>query len=310
MITKICLSKRIIVGFAIIWFANTDCFVHAQNAYESKDAVLLVSEAREIPSLVSGLIQHSDIREGSLIEVGQTLMQIDDKLVRLELDKLKRERDMAKQEAATTVELDYAKRSIQVARAELTRALESNQRLPGAVARSEIDQLSLVVERSVAEKDKTEFEMQMKEMLVGVRSSEVQMGEKKLADHQIRSPVSGRLVEVLKKPGEWVEASEPVARVVQLSKLKTEIKVPASLALDHLENTPATWTPQLDSLAGKNFQGRVVFVYPEVNPVNGKVRVWVEIENPNLQLVPGLTGTVRLNRDEAKKSESESVATR
>ena len=36
------------------------------------------------------------------------------------------------------------------------------------------------------------------------------------------------------------------------------------------------------------FPGKVVFVSPEIDPVNGQVRVWAEIDNKDGRLRPGL----------------------
>ena len=259
-----------------------------------KDAILKIIESRDIPSKSSGVIMSSEIKEGSLVEVGQRLMEIDDRMAQLNLQKLIKEQTIAKEEAATTVELEYMKRSISVAQSELSRSLGSNQRLPGAVPQSEIEQLALLAERAVAEKDKTAFEMSIKAREAAIREVEVQIGKQQLVDHKINSPLAGKVVELYKREGEWVDASQPVARIVQLNKLKSEIKVPASIALNQLEGTKAVFTPKLKSLDGQTFEGSVIFVAPEANPVNSTIRVWVEIENTDLRLVPGLLGTIEL----------------
>jgi macrolide-specific efflux system membrane fusion protein len=36
------------------------------------------------------------------------------------------------------------------------------------------------------------------------------------------------------------------------------------------------------------FPGIVTFVNPEIDPVNGQFRIWVEVDNPKLQLQPGM----------------------
>ena len=259
-----------------------------------KDAILKIIESRDIPSKSSGVIMSSEIKEGSLVEVGQRMMEIDDRMAQLNLQKLIKEQTIAKEEAATTVELEYMKRSISVAQSELSRSLGSNQRLPGAVPQSEIEQLALLAERAIAEKDKTTFEMSIKNREAAIREVEVQIGKQQLVDHKINSPLAGKVVELYKREGEWVDASQPVARIVQLDKLKSEIKVPASIALNQLEGTKAVFTPKLKSLDGQTFEGSVIFVAPEANPVNSTIRVWVEIENTDLRLVPGLLGTIEL----------------
>ena len=89
------------------------------------------------------------------------------------------------------------------------------------------------------------------------------------------------------------------------NRLKAEIKVPASIALDSLVGTKAVFSPELESLKGQTFEGRVTFVNPEANPVNLQMRVWVEIENEKLKLVPGLVGSIELLRESGTKTEKE-----
>jgi macrolide-specific efflux system membrane fusion protein len=42
------------------------------------------------------------------------------------------------------------------------------------------------------------------------------------------------------------------------------------------------------------YRGQIVFLHPEVNPVNGQVRVWAEVENDDLLLQPGMRGTLEV----------------
>jgi len=285
------------VGFAIAWLAEVGV-AYGQQKVVVKDAILKIIESRDIPSKASGVIMHSKIKEGTLVKASSLLMEIDDQMAKMNLQKLIKEQAIASEEAATTVELEFMKRSIGVAQAELSRALQSNQRLPGAVPRSEIDQLSLLADRAIAEKDKTIFDMSIKTRQAAISKVEVEIGKQLVADHKINTPLTGKVVELYKREGEWVDASEPVARIVQLDKLKSEIKVPASVALDQLEGTKAVFKPKLESLNGQTFAGKVIFVSPEANPVNSTIRVWVEIENTDLKLVPGLLGTIELDREE------------
>ncbi len=282
----------------------------AQDHFVAEDAVLRIHESRDVASKAGGMIQMSNIREGSPVKGGQLLMEIDSRMAKLNVERLANEKEIASREAASTVELEFMKKSIEVAKAELSRALQSNNRLPGAVPRSEIDQLMLVAERAIAEKKKTAFEMQMMGMQTTIRGIELSVGKRQLADHQITSPIDGKVVEIYKKEGEWVDASEPVAKVVQLKKLKTEIKVPASIALDQLVGTRAIFSPGLDSLKGETFEGTVTFVNPEANPVNRQMKVWVVIDNRELKLVPGLVGSVELLRKPAEKQDVKPISAR
>ena len=203
----------------VSWFAEEGA--NGQETVVIKDAILKIIESRDVPSKASGVILRSEIQEGSLVKAGQRLMDIDDQMAQLKLQRLIKEQAIAAEEAATTVEIEYMKRSIQVAQGELARALQSNQRLPGAVPMSEVEQLTLLADRAVAEKDKTTFDMSIKHRQAAVREVEVKIGKQEVVDHQINSPITGKVVELYKRKGEWVDASQPVARVIQLNKLKT-----------------------------------------------------------------------------------------
>lgn len=278
--------------------------VEAQESFVVKDAVLKVFESCEIPSKSSGVILNSKISEGSLVSEGDLLMEIDSKLAGLNVERLQSEQTIAISQASSTVEIEFMRRSIEVAKAELARALRSNNRLPGAVPKSEVDQLMLVAERAIAEKKKTAFEMEMMKMQTQIRDIELAIGKRQLGDHRIKTPLTGKVVEVYKRAGEWVDGSEAVARIVKLDKLKAEIKVPASIALQQLEEADIVFKPNLESLKDQTFSGKVIFVNPEANPVNLKMRAWVEIDNRDLKLVPGLVGSVELFRE----PESDSVS--
>ena len=260
-----------------------------------ENAVLKIVEQRDIPARSSGIIEESLIEEGTLVTGGQLLMKIDNSETLQELARTEKELEMAKLDAASRVDLEYAERSIEVAQAELNRALRSNQRRPGVVAQSELDQLSLIVNKTIAEKKKTEFQMEMRAMNRDVRQIELELGRLQNDFHQIEAPTKGVIVEVYRREGEWVEKSAPVARLVRLDKLKTEVKLPAEKALQRLVGAEAEFFPKLDlALSQESYPGRVTFLYPEANPISAEVRVWVEIENTNLRLIPGLTGRLEI----------------
>ena len=299
------MNQRVNVNVAFVWLliCAGSATVNAQSTdsggerYSTGKAVLKIMEQREVPCRAAGVIRTSHLQEGRMLKQGELVVQIDDRLARLEVDRLTREHQKAVKEASTRVELEFHQQSVAVAKAELNRAKLSNQRQPGSVAQSEIDQLTLMVQRAIAEKDKTEFEIEVRNMTAEIKQVELDAGRQKLEHHRVLSPLDGMIVEVMKQEGEWVESSQPVCRMLRLDKLKTEVKVPAEIALNDLMDAPAEFFPELTSLAGKAFAGRVIFVDPEANPVDASVKVWVEIDNPDLELVAGLTGRLVIKQN-------------
>jgi macrolide-specific efflux system membrane fusion protein len=103
---------------------------------------------------------------------------------------------------------------------------------------------------------------------------------------------------VLKQPGEWVEPGEPIVRILRLDRLKAEGLVSADALDGSLLGRPVTLTVN-QSQKPVQYRGKIAFVSPEVDPVNGQVRFWAEIENADLALRPGLHGSLTISADDS-----------
>ena len=55
-------------------------------------------------------------------------------------------------------------------------------------------------------------------------------------------------------------------------------------------DSPVLLAVELPDGQQAEFPGKLVFVSPEIDPVNAQVRVWAEIENEGLRLRPGMRG--------------------
>lgn len=81
-------------------------------------------------------------------------------------------------------------------------------------------------------------------------------------------------------------------RIIRLNRLRAEAFLASkTLPLD-LVGRPARLVIDVPGKAPVSFEGKLVFVSPEIDPVNGQVRVWAEIDNHDLSLRPGQTGTL------------------
>lgn len=269
----------------------------------AENAVLKIVEVRQIAAQTAGLIENAAVVEGDLVAADQVIMNIDSRQPEQESKKTAKELEIATVQAESRVDLNYFERSIEVAQAELERAVRSNQRRPGVVAQSELDQLQLVVNRALAEKEQAEFQIRLRELTRHVKQIDLDLNRLKESQCQIKSPMAGMIVEILKRKGEWVAASEAVAKVIRLDVLKTEIKVPATEVLRGLLGARAKFYPRLAADQVKPFYaGKVIFIYPEANPISEEVRIWVEIENSDLKLIPGLTGRVEIERPDSQSA--------
>ena len=98
--------------------------------------------------------------------------------------------------------------------------------------------------------------------------------------------MSGLVTEVKRHKGEWVEPGQSIVRILRLDRLRAEGLASAELLGCDLHGRPVALKVEQE---GKpvEFTGKVVFVSPEIDPVNGQVRVWAEIDNKDGKLRPG-----------------------
>ena len=114
----------------------------------------------------------------------------------------------------------------------------------------------------------------------------VDIAMEKLDRQKMKSPLNGIVVEKFRHAGEWVEAGDPVLRVIRLDQLFVEGYVTAGLVDGSYRGHEVSVT---GDARGQNVivKGTIVFVSPEVDPVNGQVQVRAEIGNEDLRLRPG-----------------------
>jgi len=55
-----------------------------------------------------------------------------------------------------------------------------------------------------------------------------------------------------------------------------------------LQDWQVKLTVDLPGEPGAEFPGTVVFLSPEIDPVNSQISIWVEIDNEDLRLRPGM----------------------
>jgi multidrug efflux pump subunit AcrA (membrane-fusion protein) len=237
-------------------------------------------------------------------------------------------REIAARKAENEVRVLASKKAEGVAKNELDRALRARQEYVDSVSRSEIDGLQLAYERTRLETQQADFERRLDVLLaksedeaaaghllsverlqlevaqaaseqrVQELQSQLQQQQAELAEwttlqHTIVAPFSGVVVERFRNQGDWVAPGDAVVRVIRLDRLRAEGFVPAgqlSLLRRHrdVELTIA--------MAGEDVirrDGEIVFISPEIDPVNDEVRFWVEFENPGLEVLPGTRVSLR-----------------
>ncbi len=257
------------------------------------DSVLVtVLEKADVPAREAGVLATLDVREGDIVEAGQVVGSLDDKLATLERDRVQVELELAQEHASNDVQIRFAQKAEAVTQAELKRAQESVEKFSKAVSQTELDRLRLTTEKATLEIEQARRDQKEAGIEARVKQQELKLAEEVVRRRGIVAPISAVVVQVSKGPGEWVQPGETVLRIVRIDRLRAEGFADARVMNRQLAGRPVTLRVEQPGEQPLSFTGKLVFVSPEVNRFNGQVRIWAEIENPQLTLRPGLTAAM------------------
>jgi multidrug efflux pump subunit AcrA (membrane-fusion protein) len=252
------------------------------------------------------------------------------------VERAEAEQEIARRKSEHDAYVRYAKKAAETAAAELERANQLRQSVKGAISDSELDNLRLLAVKASTEVETTLHDLAIAELNLRARQSErqnlvlaaqrreletqiaeedrqlaelarlVKQSDLALAEHDldrrtIRAPVSGVVVQIHRRRGEWLEPGEKVLRLLRLDRLRVEGFISSRELRHNLELAEASVAVVPPGGASATYSGRVVFVSPEIDPVNDQVRIWVEVDNPKFELKPGMKGTLTI-RPGAKKA--------
>ncbi len=212
----------------------------------------------------------------------------------LALNKAKLEREIAVKQADDDVKLRFAKKTLDVATAEEARAIESAEKFRKSVSQTELDELRLTKQKAALEVEAAAEDQEILRLTAKLKENAVETATNNVAHRRILAPLGGVVVEIKRQRGEWVQPGDVVVRVLRLDRLRAEAFINAHEIGGDLVGRPVTLTVDLPGAARSQFHGKIVFVNPESNPVNGQSRVWAEIENPQQILRPGLSGSMTI----------------
>ena len=267
----------------------------AEQEVEITAALLRIVESADIPAAVDGILQRVNVREGDIVDVGAALARIDDMQARIRASQATVEAGIAAQAAENDLGIQLGQKTFDLAATELQRAHDVNRGFANSVSDRELNILRLSRDKAELELQQAKINQQEAVLKHQLKLSELELAKNEAEKHQIRAPLPGMVVSVYKRPGEWVSAGDAVVRIVRVDRIRAEGFVAASEAqLDLVGREAVIRILVGDTTRQVEATGQVVFVSPEADPVDGRVRVWVEFSNTDLSLRPGLRGRVTI----------------
>ena len=266
--------------------------VHAETVVDS--ALLQLVEQVDVPARTAGVLSAINVDEGSMIEIGAPLGQIDDSQTKLLYHRAELELKLAQEKSRSDVAIRAAQQTLAFAKSELNRIERAATGLPGSISQSQIEETKLKVGKAGFELENAEQESRQNKLTEELKQQELALGKYEIDVRRITAPVPGVVVEVLRHQGEWVEPGDKVIRIVRIDRLRAEGLIHVDSVAQSWRDMPAAIDVTLPGQGVKRFSGKVVFVSPEVNPVNGLVRISVEFENIGNVLKPGLRAKISI----------------
>ncbi len=270
-------------------------------------------------------LRMAEIKAGNTVPIETAKAQI------REAEEMLRQLDatarVSQKQAESEIAVQVAQKSRELAEFELNRAQKAKESFTGSVSKVELnrlqaqlDQRTLEVEKAgedqtiaklkseadratlaqqteIIARHKLALQEREKEALLSAAGLEVAQAELELAKLQLQrrrliAPFSGFVEEVSKQPGEWVERGVNVVRIIQLDVLRVEgfasAEVSRKLQVDQKVRI------QFHDTDLPEVEGNITFIGREIEPVNQKVRIWAEFQNPEMKIRPGLVATMRV----------------
>jgi membrane fusion protein, multidrug efflux system len=197
-------------------------------------------------------------------------------------------------------------REVLVRQGDRVRAGQPLVRLDAAVLRAQLEQAVSQAElaeevwerqRRLWEEERVGTEMAYLQAKYNARTARAQARvlAERVERSTVRAPIAGVLDERLVEVGSMVAPGSPVARIVDVGRVKVVAGVPERYAGDVRPGDEVSVT--LDRVAGRVFVGAVDYVSAAVDPSNRTFTLEVLVASPGAALKPGMVANVAIDRE-------------
>lgn len=242
----------------------------------------------EVRPRVGGIIEKRVFRQGSIVEEGDVLFQLD--------------------RATYEIAVEAARATVARAEAALVEAQQTERRFESLSERNITSQ----AQYETALATRLQAQAALSEARAQLRAAEVNLGYA-----EVKAPISGRIGRAQVTEGALVSAQgEVLTTIQQLDPVYADMQQPvsellqlrAALAagrLNQLEPDVAGVTLYLDDGSRYPYPGRLLFAEATVERSSGQVTLRAEIPNPDGTLLPGMY--VRVGVEQATETDAISI---
>lgn len=287
---QMCLKSGVpccVVWLTFAW-AAIPIFASDTQPITVESALLRLIQQVEVPARAQGVLASINAVEGDTVEQGQLLAQVDDVEAQLLRSRAEIELRLNQEKVSKDIAIRSAQRALAFSQAEYARLQRAAKEIPRSVSTSELEELRFRADKAELELEEAQQARRLDQLTVELKDKELELSNYNVEVRKINAPIKGMVVEVLKQPGEWVEPGDKVLRIVRIDRLRVEGLIHSRDLPPNLRGAEVSIVMDLPGKGQMTFPGKVVFVSPEISPVNGQVRVWAEVDNREGLLNPGL----------------------
>jgi RND family efflux transporter MFP subunit len=228
---------------------------------------------------VDGVIAKIQVKEGQKVKKGDELLRLDDRLYIREANR----RDLILKDSTR---LNTSQHNKEI----LKKLLENTNKLyvtRGAVSEEEVKKLTMQYNSLVGEINTLSAEKKREQV-------EYDIAKEQIEQRVLRTPINGVIADIVPDVGEWAEPSKMLIRVVDTSKGLLEININVNLL--HKQQLHTNSKVDIEFLGGSVIkkQGIVVFISPVVDTSSSLVRLNIEYDNQDGDVLLGTSAKLLL----------------
>lgn len=232
----------------------------------------------EVPAEEAGVITALEAKEGQTVGGARAIGKIDDRLAVARVSAARAKHERAVAAAENDVNKRYAEAAKDVAYFNWKQAEEANLTKPRTVSQTELRTLALTYERARLQVEQAVLEQDLASKDVTVALAELDVAQLDIDRRDITSPIDGLVIEIKKRRGAWVNAGDPILKVIRMDRLRVAGHVNAEeFGPQEIADRPVRIKVRMERGREEFFTGKITYV----NPVQtgGEYPVWAEVAN-------------------------------
>lgn len=228
---------------------------------------ILSQRVSNLSSRVDAMVRSVKVEEGDYVKSGQTLIELDDELARLDLLR--------------------ATAAVEEAAVQLAESQRQSRELSNLIGDKFIAKTSF---------EAAEAKVKTNNAILKRLQTEQQRFRALLNRHVIKAPYTGVISSKLVEAGQWVKVGNSVLTLTDIYQLRARVYVPQRLYNKLQPDTPVQITA--DTAPGSVINASISAVIPVADNSSHQFPVHIDLLNPDQQWAPGITVSVTLSTEQ------------